>query len=283
MQNEDLFIIVVLYNPSKQQVDRLIKLSANYHVIAVDNTCSDKMTYCLQKKGLEHIVLGENKGIAKAQNIGIERCKTLNAKYVLFLDQDTVIDMTFPKLLLNDYLFLSSSSSAVIAIGPEVYDKDTMSTYKSYENVNKREKKLICVPTLISSGTLMPIDAFTKVGLMEEKLFIDYVDHEWCWRASANGYKCYMDMNVRIAHKVGNNTISLCGFPFIVSSPFRYFYQYRNSLWLMRRCYVPFDWKMKTFFRNLIALFFIPWHSSAPWNIVKNMIKGILIGLRLDR
>lgn len=281
MQNKELFIIIILYNPSKQQIDRLLSLSNYYYIIAVDNSDGNQKTYCLQKKTLEHIILGENKGIARAQNIGIERCRALNAKYILFLDQDTVVDVAFPQLLLNDYLFLSSFSSTVIAIGPEVCDKDTMSIYKGYENADKNKSLFFCVPTLISSGTLVPVDAFIKVGLMEEKLFIDYVDHEWCWRASANGYKCYVDRNVRIVHKVGSRTISLCGFPFIVSSPFRYFYQYRNSVWLMGRHYVPFNWKAKTFLKNLIAFFFIPWYSSSPWNTIKNMIKGTLAGFKI--
>ena len=185
--------------------------------------------------------------------------------------------------MLKDYSFLCAHLSTVIAIGPEIYDKETLSAYKSYGENDTIMNSFVVVPTLISSGTLIPIDAFDKVGLMEEKLFIDYVDHEWCWRAFSKGYICCMDRNVRIMHKVGQKAISLCGFPFLISSSFRYFYQYRNSLWLMKRYYVPFNWKVKTLLRNLVSFFFIPWYSSTPWNTIKSMIKGIFAGIKLGK
>ena len=56
-----------------------------------------------------------------------------------------------------------------------------------YQETKKRGKifseDLTEVNELMSSTSLIPIEMFSKVGLLEETLFIDGVDHEWCWRA----------------------------------------------------------------------------------------------------
>ena len=106
--------------------------------------------------------------------------------------------------------------------------------------------------------------------------FIDYVDHEWCWRANSMGYICCMDMSISIKHKVGKKSIVILGIPFIISAPKRYYFQYRNSIWLLRRHYVPMSWKLKICVKNLIGLFLYPLCSTSPFVVMNNIVKGIL-------
>jgi len=42
---------------------------------------------------------------------------------------------------------------------------------------------------LIASGCLIPADVLRDVGLMDDALFIDHVDTDWCMRARARGYR----------------------------------------------------------------------------------------------
>lgn len=37
---------------------------------------------------------------------------------------------------------------------------------------------------VMSSGSIIPLKKFREVGLYNDKLFIDFVESEWCWRAS---------------------------------------------------------------------------------------------------
>lgn len=44
--------------------------------------------------------------------------------------------------------------------------------------------------SIISSYSLVPLRNFLIVGNMDERLFIDFVDDDWCWRASAFLINC---------------------------------------------------------------------------------------------
>lgn len=48
-----------------------------------------------------------------------------------------------------------------------------------------RERK-----TLITSGMLIPLSLFGKIGMFREDYFIDSVDHEFCLRARAVATAC---------------------------------------------------------------------------------------------
>lgn len=56
---------------------------------------------------------------------------------------------------------------------------------------------------LISSGSLIPVDALVEVGMNNSSLFIDLVDFEWCYRAKYAGYHVLMTSNVTMKHNVG--------------------------------------------------------------------------------
>ena len=62
---------------------------------------------------------------------------------------------------------------------------------------------------LISSGSLIRLDVFDKVGLMLEELFIDFVDIEWGMRAKKNGYICYIANNVLMKHSIGDKSVKI--------------------------------------------------------------------------
>lgn len=114
---------------------------------------------------------------------------------------------------------------------------------------------------------------------MDELLFIDNVDNEWCWRAIHNGNLCCITTKITMLHKIGQQHYKILGMPFLVSAPIRYYYQYRNYLWLLRRSYVPLGWKYKSFIRKLVEIIIIPCVSKQKILIIKNMVRGIWDGL----
>ena len=117
------------------------------------------------------------------------------------------------------------------------------------------------------------------VGLNEEQLFIDFVDSEWCWRAVAKGYRCCMTTNIVMTHHIGRRIITIGPIKDIISSPQRYFYQYRNYLWMLRRPYVPRQWKISVGVKSILRLFYFPFFIKDGWKSWKYMWKGIWKGL----
>ena len=275
-----LSIVIVLFHPSDGQMTHIKELAHHYRVIAVDNTPDNTSfsSYFSDVPNVTYIVLGENLGIACAQNIGIRRACEGGAAYVVFFDQDSDVCPKLVGSLLDSYLRLASTGEKVAAIGPLIINKDTGQPYKHRADLRERYSETGFV---ISSGSIVAMDTFAAIGLMMEGLFIDYVDSEWCWRARNRGYKSFIDTTLHMPHKVGENERKVLGFPVLCAKPFRYYYVYRNILLLYRKRHVPWVWKAKSFVRYFFCLFYLPITARGNgWEIFGFMLKGICDGAR---
>ncbi|MFX8766500.1 glycosyltransferase family 2 protein, partial [Acinetobacter baumannii] len=67
----------------------------------------------------------------------------------------------------------------------------TKSGFREKHDVSQITKPLHST-LLISSGSLISVEALKAVGLMRDYYFIDYVDTEWCLRAEYLGYKNFV-------------------------------------------------------------------------------------------
>lgn len=219
----------------------------------------------------------ENKGIATAQNIGIAKAREIGAEFVIFFDQDSQCEPSLIDTLQLEFITMRNSGMKIGAIGPMMLDKQSG---KLYDENHHTEENPLPVTTIISSGTFTSLDVLDEVGEMSDTLFIDYVDHEWCWRAQNHGYRIFESPNAILSHQVGDRIIKFCGHAFLLSAPLRYYYQYRNALWLTKFDYVPISWKRKTIRLQLAQLIFIPWYTSSPLVCLLSMLKGIVVGLR---
>lgn len=272
-----LSIVIILYNPPDEVIQKWVNFTCqnqDVNIIFVDN--SIKSNWCSTQINCVYIPLKENKGIATAQNEGIKQAIRDGADYIVFFDQDSDVDADFCSSLLCEYKRIKQVEPKLAILGPTVVNKDTGIDYKS--NGQDTNNGYSIVGALISSGTLVEVNALRNVGMMEDDLFIDAVDFEWCWRASSKGYVCARTPHVKLPHKVGQNSRTILGMPFIVSAPFRYYYQYRNWLLLIRRSYVPDKWKIKTSVRKMIELFVIPFLAENRIQTILNMWRGIIHG-----
>ena len=58
--------------------------------------------------------------------------------------------------------------------------------------------------TLITSGALVPLRIFDKIGPFRDDYFIDSVDHEFSLRARAHGYRLLISCRPLMEHRIGN-------------------------------------------------------------------------------
>lgn len=267
----DICIVVVLYNPSTEQIKNVEYLSSHFSVAAVDNSEVVSEVNCSF-----YSPLLSNKGIAVAQNVGIKYARENGYKYVLLLDQDSKLDDNFIQNLYADFLTIKENDPYVGFIGPVFVDEVSKQEYKNYSDKNKPYTR---ASALIASGCLISMECLDAVGGMDESLFIDLVDFEWCWRAESKGFNGYMTRNVKMTHSIGKEYHNWHGFVLGISAPFRYFYQYRNTLWLCKRDYVPFRWKVKSILRRTLDLLLVPLVSKEGIKCFKFMTKGIKMGL----
>lgn len=182
------------------------------------------------------IQLGENVGIAKAQNIGIMKVLDMGAYLTLLSDQDTIYPENFAKEMIANYgSILDKTKVAAIAPNFKEINKggdaegffilDGVTSVKSKSESIREE-----VSQVIASGMLIVNSIVLDIGLMDEDLFIDWVDFEWCWRAKSKGYRIIGCRNVVINHTLGDSAGAIGGRVYCLHSPRRNYYIVRNGI-----------------------------------------------------
>lgn len=235
-------VVIVLFNPDSEFVQKNVNTLINNkqidRVLLIDNSESNLGDFnnMLECK-VDYLKLDKNFGIAEAQNRGIANLLKDDINGIFFFDQDSLISIDFiTKMIMSDNE-ISSKQNNVGIITPSIVEQYSTIEFEStnYHRVNET----------ISSGSLIKKDVFLKVGVMEESLFIDYVDFEFCWRVTANNYCIFKSNSVELEHKVGQKIISFFGKKIYVPAPFRYYYVYKNGITLIERNYVPNYWKKR--------------------------------------
>lgn len=274
--------IIVLYNPNVSMLFKVLNEISNQvsTVYIVDNSTKDS---CLDFSNYSNVIfekLGNNIGIASAQNIGLNFFKDYD--YILFLDQDSIPPENLVPTLLKNYLFLLNENIDVGAVGPRPFNRGEN---KKYEGSIKKGKRIYHNTTevgeLISSSSLIAVENFNKVGLLEDGLFIDAVDHEWCWRAKAIGnYRFFIIEDVLLSHQLGEGDKKFLGVNIHIPAPIRTYYQFRNYIKLLNRNYVPFYWKFSNGIKYFIKYFYYPIFVDEGKKYMKYMSKGVYDGFK---
>ena len=277
IQNEKVAVIIVLYNPDTNDIDNVRRI-AQYNVgFVVDNSLIPFMDG--ETIGnMSYICNKANIGIAEAQNIALREILKGDYEYVVFLDQDTRVAVDYPSQIAMEFSRIDNDRLAVL--GPQVVNAVTGGQYASaIHKYEISENGFSLRKHIISSGSCMSINALKDVGLMWGELFIDYVDFEWCWRAASKGYQCGVTSHLQISHHVGQRELSIGKYKVIISAQQRYFYQYRNFIWLIQKKYVPLQWKCATCVKFLLRLVYFPILVNGGLKYWNNMIKGLKAGI----
>ncbi|WP_203071453.1 glycosyltransferase family protein [Falsiroseomonas ponticola] len=100
---------------------------------------------------------------------------------------------------------------------------------------------------VISSGSLIDLAAFEAVGGFREDFFIDAVDIEWCLRAWARHFSCWMVASLPMPHRLGSGVlrVPLLGLLLARQPPFRLYTHARNQMAMLRLPFVPLAWKCR--------------------------------------
>lgn len=263
-----IIAIIICYKTTEQDIKKTLSSIYNQveSVIIVNND-STKYDYSMYKNVI-NIILGDNYGIAYAQNIGIKKAIEMDSDYILLSDQDTI----YPENYIESfYPYIEQNKASMYC--PVFFD--TIS--KSYAPVVL--KKLIpiyniCEPTYveqaIASGSIINLNCLNNVGLMNEALFIDYVDHEFCWRLISKGYKILTIPSIVITHSLGKCQKTILNKKITIWSDIRYYYLIRNSIYLSFYC-------KHIDFKDRIKLQFSAFTYSRTYFLLKHNLKSIAL------
>lgn len=295
---EKFGIIIVTYHPDMSVLENQLKqLPQDAHKIIVDNTASKSIFPSLQKLALDtpncaSLYNKENIGLAAAlnQGAGALALQFPEIEMILLLDQDSEPHPGSIETLVSEFKKLAAQKINVGAVGPQLFDPDTQMMHGFHRMTSWRWKRVhpsisanpIAITNVNGSGTLMPLKVFNKLGGLDERLFIDHIDTEWSFRLINAGYSIYGIPKAIFTHRMGEQGIRIWLFGWRVwpsRSAQRHCYLFRNTLWLMRRPYVPNTWKFWAAIKLLLTTTLHGIFDSDRKKQLLSIKKGVVAGL----
>jgi rhamnosyltransferase len=283
MKNEMKAVaVIVTFNPNlfKLQKTILVLQQQNIEVVLVDNSIDIRFD-TINCDSVEIILNKKNCGIAMAQNIGIARAMEQEADFVCFFDQDSNIPDNFSRNMIDGREYGIPS-----VFSPLVVDEDTGSELPSFRlskfgmpskifSLGLENEFLIDL--VISSGTVVTSKTFDLVGQMNEDLFIDLVDFEWCFRCKKFKIPIVCVPLVKMKHSIGVSKSPLTG---TIHNHFRNYYKQRNPFYLLCYRHVPKFYAFRLILISLIqsSIMIATQHESKLY--FKSMCMGIIDGVK---
>ncbi|ACT47944.1 glycosyltransferase family 2 protein [Methylotenera mobilis] len=283
--------VVVAYYPDAKVFSDTLNSALNEvdYLVVVNNSREPLHELCAEVNGLQITVIEnkDNVGIAKALNLGIEYLIAKNCEYFLLLDQDSKVPKSMVSELIKAVNHLSDSTNQIAAVGPSYFNSrlDKNAPFIQFDNFSIKKINpdpmvpYVPVDFLITSGSLITLSAIKNIGVMEDGLFIDYVDTEWCLRAVAKGYKLYGLSTVKMEHSLGDDPVVFFNKKMPMHSPLRHYYIARNALHLMKRSYIPVNKKIIILISMLKTFFFYSLVPSNRFSHLKMMCSGFYDGV----
>src|SRR5690606_22933163 len=111
---------------------------------------------------------------------------------------------------------------------------------------------------IITSGTLLNLKSFVHVGKFDERLFIDGVDDEYCFRLQKSGYKVIQFENILLNHRLGKE-VQVRNFGVgrkvtrNVFSAIRLYYMVRNYHLILKEYGKQFPGQRKKYYTELFT------------------------------
>lgn len=276
-----IYSILVTYNPDLADLNQAVeRLKKQTDIVIVCNNSEYDVKF--EDDCIKVFNFSENLGIAKAQSIGMKWAFENEADFILQMDQDSIPSDDLVEKLLKCYENLIIKGYKVGLVGPQDYDKDTKELNKARlkKGIFIQDTNYIILEQTLSSGSLIPKYVYDIVGGMDDELFIDAVDSEYCWRIRKNGFLIIKNNDALLAHKLGDGKKKILGFLQVgVPSPIRHYYQIRNTLLLARRDYVPIYWKYSMLVKIVFKLFVYPFALTKGFERFKYIVKGIKDGV----
>ena len=232
LQPEDVAAVVVLYRPGADTVFNLSGYSRDFgRVWAIDNSEEPDAQIVAAVSAIpkvEYASMHGNSGLGTALNAGIALAKDAGFAWVVTLDQDSwpAAHMLFEL----SHCASSCSETGRIGIVSPVLRLENGPEEAGYEGCRD-------ALTTITSGSLVSVAAWEKVGGFDEDLFIDQVDHEFCLRLHAAGLAVRECGSAFLAHRMGEMRQRRLLGPVYVSnhSALRRYYITRNRFAVSQR------------------------------------------------
>lgn len=268
---------LVLYKPQKSTAN-LVKLlkSQGCDICAVINgKVSEEEKDFLESAAIKLILHDENVGLAIALNEIIDYFLASENTHLFLFDQDSSPSPGYVFYMLEKFNKLEAIASNIACLVPNIQDSKIGVIPHKYLQKNKTT-----LQTAMTSGCLFSKTSFNVVGGMDDSLFIDGIDHEWCFRAQSVGMKIYLCEKAILQHSLGDVSVDLgASRKQMHKNPIRHYYIIRNSFYLARKKYIPRRWRLIEMLKTCRRAFAYPLLGKSFRLSLKMVSLGIMHGL----
>jgi hypothetical protein len=227
-KNPKVSIIILNWNGWEDTIECLESLYKitypNYEVIVVDNGSTNdslkQIKKVINKNNTRIIENKENLGFAEGNNVAMrEVMKVGKSKYVLLLNNDTVVDKEF----LSELVKTGESDEKVGIVGSILYYYDEpdkiwrsggkmnwltgkpnhiFRDYKDKEKISIESK----VEHVVGCSFLIKLDILKKIGLLDKLYFCYFEETDLCIKANKLDYRVYLNTKSKVWHKVSKSS-----------------------------------------------------------------------------
>lgn len=235
---ENTAAVVITMNPDSGFAERIGALLTQVRtVFVVDNASRAGALGSIEPTArVKALLNGSNLGIATALNQGIEAAAQAGFPWVLLFDQDSRVR--------EDFLARMSEAVAALpaepplgTLGANYIDQGRSSPEPLIVPAQAEGRLWTDVSTVITSGSLLAVSLWRKLGRLRDDYFIDHVDHEYCLRARREGYRVAIANQAILYHRIGNSQpkrlLGRTVYP-MNASALRWYYVSRNFMLLAR-------------------------------------------------
>lgn len=224
--------VVVLYNPTEKMISNLSQYEEYVEKIYLIDNSDQQLNLELQNKLIykcNYSFLDGNKGLAYALNIACQSAVNEGFDYIFTMDQDSVFhegSITYMKEFMNQY---PHYGMVVPTISPYFDDGIRNNQSKTKDDDAK---------FAITSGSLLNLNVYIRVGGFDNSLFIEHIDVDFCIRLYKNGESIRRLGNAILYQRAGNSEprrILWKEVHPLFASPIRGYYLFRNQKYLKRK------------------------------------------------
>jgi rhamnosyltransferase len=222
----DVVAVVVTYDPSPDILLPALEAAARQvsAIIVVDNASKQSPHGWIGQASrnfradVEVLVQADNRGLGFAYNVGMETSATRGQPLSCSCSTRTASWSAGSVARLRAaHRDLAQQGLMAAAVGPRYRDASDGSLSQFVRADGFRFQRVPCeegrgtVDTdfLISSGSLLPMAALEAVGIMDEGLFIDHIDTEWCFRARSLGFGIFGVCDAVMRHSLGERRVAI--------------------------------------------------------------------------
>ncbi len=223
---EDVMAVIVSFNCDEVIIRNVESLKNQVAEIVImdNNSTGDSMKILNRLKNINNCIVilhDSNEGISKRLNQTVKLAKEKGFKFLLTMDQDTVLSKDCVKNMLD----VINHDNTIGAVGPKRFNK-------------KEGKEYYYKDYLITSGNLLRLDIFDKHLEYDENLFIDMVDIDISLAIRSINYKLAISNRANMEHKVGLPEERKFGrliYRYYSHSPRRFYSIYHNLIYIEKK------------------------------------------------